>query len=386
MRGKATSKGGKERRWERYLGMAAEAGAIAMSLRDRPTRLDWAGAGLRVLGLAWRIRGEHRQATAGDPWSYFDADGLEERWVEVPSEFRKLVFEHIVEVSVDERFWDGLPDSARVCFGRVGEERIGWVEQGTDVADGPYIRIDRAEATYRALGARIWKRLGSRRAVYTKGGLQAEPAAADILPTAQLRALEDRVQRFLASDMPRSYLLVGPPGTGKSAAIAYLSRELGLSSLRVDLTALARHHYHAEVSVAASLETLLELLRPDLMVIDDLDRVTTGGAMLHFLERASRTCKVVMASANCADKMMGAALRPGRFDDIIRVDRLDPEVLAQLLGDDRELTARLAEAPVAYVAEFVKRRAVLGRERAVEELEELLERQRAIDARTDDGD
>ena len=186
--------------------------------------------------------------------------------------------------------------------------------------------------------------------------------------------------------MPRSYLLVGPPGTGKSAAIAYLSRELGLSSLRVDLTALARHHYHAEVSVAASLETLLELLRPDLMVIDDLDRVTTGGAMLHFLERASRTCKVVMASANCADKMMGAALRPGRFDDIIRVDRLDPEVLAELLGDDRELAERLAEAPVAYVAEFVKRRAVLGRERAVEELAELLERQRAIDARTDDGD
>ena len=108
--------------------------------------------------------------------------------------------------------------------------------------------------------------------------------------------------------------------------------------------------------------------------------------MLHFLERASRTCRVVMASANCADNMMGAALRPGRFDDIIRVDRLDPEVLGRMLGDDPELAERLAEAPVAYVAEFVKRRAVLGLDRAIAELDELLDRHRAIDARTDDGD
>jgi SpoVK/Ycf46/Vps4 family AAA+-type ATPase len=107
------------------------------------------------------------------------------------------------------------------------------------------------------------------------------------------------------------------------------------------------------------------------MILDDLDRVEVGGELLAFLELAARTCRLVLASANRPHKMMGASLRPGRFDEVVAFERLDPDVLRQLLAADADLFDRLAPLPAAYVAEFLKRRRVLGRDRAVAEIEEL---------------
>jgi SpoVK/Ycf46/Vps4 family AAA+-type ATPase len=121
------------------------------------------------------------------------------------------------------------------------------------------------------------------------------------------------------------------------------------------------------------------------MILDDLDRVHAGGELLHFLELAARRCKLLIASANCADNMMGAALRPGRFDDVVRVERLDREVLRRLLGSDEDLCERLSTLPVAYLAEFLKRRRVLGRAVALAELEELSARCAKLNQRTDGG-
>jgi hypothetical protein len=374
-------------RWERYLSLAAEAGAIAMSLRDRPTRLDWVGVGLRVTGLWCRIRAERRRATTGDPWSYFDDEGLDRSWIEIPEEFRGLILEEVTGETIVDSHWTGEEDEARVCHAHVGDELVGWVSDGEKVVEGPYLRADREDQTYVALGERLWRRLGTRRCAYTVGGLIADPCAADgdgVLPTEQLRQLESRVSTFLRHGVSRSVLLVGPPGTGKSVGIRYLTRRLDLSTLRIDLAVLSRHH-HSDRLVAASLETLLKLLRPEAMILDDLDRVHAGGELLHFLELAARRCKLLIASANCADNMMGAALRPGRFDDVVRVERLDREVLRRLLGSDEDLCERLSTLPVAYLAEFLKRRRVLGRAVALAELEELSARCAKLNQRTDGG-
>ncbi|MCX5740873.1 MAG: AAA family ATPase, partial [Proteobacteria bacterium] len=174
-----------------------------------------------------------------------------------------------------------------------------------------------------------------------------------------------------------------PPGTGKSMAIRWLVGELGLTSVRIDLAVLARLHGYGSVSVSTSLETLLRLLQPQAMILDDLDRITITGSLLAFLELAQRTCKVVIASANSVEKLLGAALRPGRFDDIIRIDRLDPDVLRRLLADDVDLFDRLVALPAAYVVEFVKRRRVLGRAAALVELDELVARAGRIGAAPD---
>jgi hypothetical protein len=381
-----TSRKARLKRWERYLSLASDAGSIAMNLRDKPTRLDWLGVGLRVVGIAIRLRGEQRDATSGDPWRYFDASGVDRAWLEVPEEFRRLVIDNTADVVVDEDWWDGSDDGARVCLGKVGAEVVGWIAEGAQCVDGPYLRTARAAETYAALGDRIWRRVGGRHCVYGGKGLVLDPLdAAAIVPTAQMRELEARLGSFVDDGTPRSCLLVGPPGTGKSMAIRWLTRRLGVSSVRVDLGVLARVHGEwNRADIAASLETVLKLLRPEALILDDLDRIRVGGELLAFLEMAARTCRLVLASANCPRKMLGASLRPGRFDELITVDRLDPDVLRQLLGADADLFDRLAPLPAAYVAEFLKRRRVLGRDRAVAEIAELEERRTFVDSLTDD--
>ena len=376
------SKTARARRWGRVLKIAGDAGTIAMSLRDKPGALDWIGVGLRVFGLALNIREERRRAEAGDPWRFFsDVEGVE--WTEIPEEFRRLALEHVSDAAIDERYWDGEESSPYICRGLIGDELVAWIGEGQNIVDGPYVLTARQAETYRALGDRLWRRIGGQQLLYGMTGLVTDPFVdAGVVATAQMRELRARMAAFLDAGEPRSYLLAGPPGTGKSMAIRWLVASLGLSSVRIDLAVLARLHGSHSPSLATSLETLLRLLRPRAMILDDLDRVAVTAALLAFLELAQRTCDVVIASANSVDKMMGAALRPGRFDDIVKVERLDPDVLKKLV-DDAALFDRLAPLPAAYVVEYVKRERVLGRERALAELDELVKRSTAIAASPD---
>ncbi|MEJ7596802.1 MAG: AAA family ATPase [Kofleriaceae bacterium] len=382
-----TTRQARTRRWGRYLKIAGEAGTIAMSLRDKPGPLDWLGVGLRAFGIALTVRDERRRSEARDPWKFFTDVHAEHQWTEVPEEFRRLVMEHVGGSVIDEAYWDGDEQSAFLCHGAIAGERVAWVGEGQNIIDGPYVITARETETYRALGDRLWRRLGGAHLVYGPSGLVPDPFdGTGVIATAQMTELAARMGKFLAAGESRSYLLAGPPGTGKSLAIRWLVAELGLSSVRIDLAVLTRLHGTHSPTLATSLETLLQLLRPRAMILDDLDRIAVTAPLLAFLELAQRTCAVVIASANSVTKMMGAALRPGRFDDIVRVDRLDPDVLRTLLAEDGELFDQLAPLPAAYVIELVKRRRVLGKAQALAELAELIERAAQIGACMDSDD
>jgi hypothetical protein len=378
-----TKQQARNHKWGRYLKIAGDAGTIAMGLRDNPRPLDWLGVGLRAIGLALNVRDERRRAEAGDPWKYF-SDVTREEWLEVPDEFRRLVLDHVTNVEVDEAYWDGDPQSPFICKGKIGDEVFAWIGEGNGIADGPYLIAARQTEGYRALGEKLWRRLGGKQLLYGTSGLVLDPFSSDgVIATAQMRELGDRMRRFVAAGQARSYLLGGPPGTGKSVAIRWMIEQLGLTSVRIDLGVLAKLHGPHSASLATSLETLLRLLRPQAMILDDLDRVAVTAPLLSFLEMARRTCAVVVASANSVSKLMGAAVRPGRFDDILRVDRLDPVVLRTLLAADADLHERLAALPAAYVVEFAARRRVLGREQALSELDELIQRSKQIAGSTE---
>ena len=123
--------------------------------------------------------------------------------------------------------------------------------------------------------------------------------------------------------------------------------------------------------MSAVLETMLRILKPDVMILDDLDRIDVSAQVLQFLETARQSCRIVMASANSVQALQGAALRPGRIDDIITFDKLDATVIARILGVDADLTDLVRDLPAAYVAEFGRRVRVLGREQALEDLPDL---------------
>jgi SpoVK/Ycf46/Vps4 family AAA+-type ATPase len=241
------------------------------------------------------------------------------------------------------------------------------------VVDGPYVLRNAEHETYAAVGRAVWRRLGTDHVTYGPGGLARDRSETGRTMSRLTRELLDRLVAFRREGFARSILLVGPPGTGKSHAIRSIAAALGLSTLRVELAALLddARRLARDDEVGASLDTLVKMLAPGAIVLDDIDRVGKDVRLLRFLEECAAAGRIVLASANCTEKMIGALLRPGRFDEIVAFDRLDRELLVELLGADADLAKRLDGLPIAYVREFVARLRVLGRKAAIRELEEL---------------
>ena len=375
------------RRWGRYLELVSEAGAIAMSLRDKPKALDWVAVGIRALGLVSKIHAQHREMISHDPWSFFDDEGFSASWVEVPNEFRKMITDHVTDPEVVDTHWDGHPDSSRVVVGKIGTEQVGWIASSQDeLIGGPYIRAGREFATYAQVGESMWSKIGSNSIVFGHQGIQQEYVIDDnSIMSEKFELLESRLRQFLSNDINRSVLLLGPPGTGKSTGIRQIVQNLGLTSLRVELDAFLRDH-RSSTETTDGLDTLLQVLNPGVLIIDDIDRIGNEPKLLSFLEDAARRCKLVLASANCTDKMFGAALRPGRFDEVVYIRHLDPKVLKTLLAPNLELVERMQTWPVAYVSEFVKRRAALGIDAAMKEIPDLETRLKKVEAMESEED
>jgi hypothetical protein len=366
--------------WQRvrsFIELAGEIGELVMSLRDKPSALDWISIGFRGADIVIRAADEYKEMTADEAPSFFeemDEETGQSVWLFVPAEFHTFVMKEVREAEVLKSHWDGQQNSPRVCMGKVGDEVVAWLAKSAmlgDVAQGPYVKRARSEETYLAVGQSIWKGLASRHCVFVGGEFQVDEFdLGSFLPTAQFDAIEHRCRAFLEKGIHRSVLFQGPPGTGKSLGVRHLVKALGMNSVRVDLSTIEGKGGGGLISL---LETLLKLMRPDVLLLDDFDHVEAEGRMLHFWEAANRLCRLVLVTVNDPGKLTEAMLRPGRFDDRFVVDRLDRNVLFKMVEDDSVLDM-METLPVAYVTEFKKRRAALGPEQAAREIPELVRR------------
>jgi hypothetical protein len=120
----------------------------------------------------------------------------------------------------------------------------------------------------------------------------------------------------------RGILLVGPPGTGKSAISAVIAAELvgDFTVIYVEATAGAR-------LLTAIVEEAQRGLTPALLVLEDLDlwvrdRASGGGGLSELLQAMdiqSDARILTLASTNDASTLDRAAIRTGRFDSIVEV-------------------------------------------------------------------
>lgn len=357
-----------------WLKLASDVGAIVMDLRDKPSRWDMFSMATRAtnLGITWYTE-RYKPSIAKNVWEYFDEG--EGDWRRFPIEYNKMVINGAKDLTVADEYLDADVKFAYACLAKIGNERVGWVVENGQCIEGPYYREDREAETFDALGQLLWQMLGGKHLLYTTSGLVLD-AYHDhgVIPTDQMRELLDRTQLFMRAKEPRSYLLAGAPGTGKSVAIRWLATALGLTSVRIDLRLLSSDADSRGSTVAASLQTMLRILKPDVMILDDLDRIEVCAEVLAFLETARQSSRVVMASANRVGALRGAATRPGRIDDIIEFEFLDLNVVQKILGEFADLAELVSELPAAYVAEFARRCRVLGREQALVDLPELIER------------
>lgn len=351
----------------RVLEVLGEVGGVILSLRDKPTAVDYGAAAVRAAGLALKLRAEWVEARA-QPWTYFDA----KPWKSCPS---GTVGRHMVAAAQNVRAdaTHSLEEGVTVCLGDIDGNPVGWLQTGDQISAGPYFDGTRELATYTAISDVLWRSVGAPNATYNRSGLTPEPPAnPELVPAAHVRALVPRLRMFVDQNIPRAVLLAGPPGSGKSEGARWLAAELGLRLLRVDVQSLAVDG--GDGDLAATVEAAVMALRPGILVLDDLDRTEIGPYMLDFLERARRYCSIIIGTANAPLAIPAAGRRPGRFDDVVEVAQLDgtalSNVTAALSEAEREALAHL---PAAWVHEYALRRRVLGPD-AEGELAELVAR------------
>lgn len=173
----------------------------------------------------------------------------------------------------------------------------------------------------------------------------------------------------------RGVMLVGPPGTGKSAVSAVVAREVvgEFTVIYVEAQAGAQ-------LLTAVVEEAQRLGGPVLLVLEDVDlwvrdrRTSSSGLseLLQAMDISPDAPILTLASTNDASTLDRAAIRTGRFDSVVEVGYPDRDASARILStltagipggdgvDTAAVAGRLPERTSGSDLREIVRRAVLS--------------------------
>jgi len=138
-----------------------------------------------------------------------------------------------------------------------------------------------------------------------------------------------RLRRSLDRGISRSFLLKGPPGTGKTSLALKIARTYFKRTVKLDP--------HVTRSFeSGELEFFVSQLKPEVIIFEDFDRAFNfADVALSMLENLKKKFPelVIFGTVNDISKLDPALLRPGRFDKIMDIGFPD--------GHDRKKILRL---------------------------------------------
>jgi hypothetical protein len=354
---------------ERALSASSTLALVLAQLREKQGPLGWIAVGISATQFVLSFRKQYHELAAPDIWSFFVNDDV---WTIAPPLLGPLLTkscDDMQEVAKDGEY--------EIILGRIGEEEIAWRNEGSRLNYGPFFRRGREIETLRALGVKLWSQInGSHAVLGDKGAIESttETLDHDVVKFEALVKFHERVRKFYDAGMNRSYLLEGPPGTGKSTAVRFVLGEMGVRSLRLNFEAAsANTGWFDGETVSRNVEALVQTLRPEMLIVDDFDRNwMSERELLRLMEAAHKCCRVVIATINSKEGLSQAMQRVGRFDDHILVDRLELDVLKSMLDPElRKYARRMVKWPIAFVGDFNSRKRVLGVMAAAEEFQDL---------------
>lgn len=307
------------------------------------------GPALVGLGIrATQMVAEHLQSNQKEhkvewPNAWFSRGGMAPFAAKLCMGFEARGSEFGYHEAIEERGW---------VFYRIGGQGVAIVKEN----EAFLIRVQHSKAALMAsLREIVWMRgdvLGL--AIGRDGDLDIQPVQCKpALPSECADQIWNRLQPFLEAGDPRSVVLDGRPGTGKTV----LAEELAKRASQLFGKPRIMHISLRELNMGPEfLLELLTLLRPQVIIINDFDRGQPH-LLLGFLEEARAWFRLLVITTNNINFMSSAVIRPGRFDEIFIITGLGSTFVQDFLGDlwsrfsevERE---QLLQWPVAYLEEL----------------------------------
>jgi SpoVK/Ycf46/Vps4 family AAA+-type ATPase len=162
----------------------------------------------------------------------------------------------------------------------------------------------------------------------------------------------------------------------------FLIKNLDLFSVRLNADDFSEHHI-------SELVKILQIVNAEAIIIDDIDRShASTESLMRFFESLHNVCKVVIVTANNIDNVEKAMLRPGRIDELVRVETLGKEVIKFILQEffEEDVYEQVKTWPVAFIKEYALRRQVKNKKDAISSMDELSRRVNNLDSISIDND
>lgn len=189
---------------------------------------------------------------------------------------------------------------------------------------------------------------------------------------ASAQEIAEELQIWKQHNEGYSILFHGPPGTGKSTMARTIAKLLGFAVNVENLNTMNLK--------CARVCFMLKNIKNSVCILDDLDRcIMPVKDLLWLLEELKANQIIVLATVNNLAKMDQAITRPGRFDKVVQINKMEPTIILQMLENDSEAFELLKDQTVASISEFIRRKRVLGREQAIQSIDDILLRGKLID-------
>lgn len=359
----------------RVVSLVSEIAEMLIFLREKPRAIDYFAIGTKSFSIACKICDEFMDC-GEDFYAYDYFVGTShlksaETWRPLPPSFIKCVENSIVNKRTISRIRN-MPNGVEVVSSHawladLSGFKVGVITKGEKGrVEAMFVQSDDFEEIKLVVADHFWSKVGGNFLTIVDEEITLDLNKNEFVCSNLVNDTKCLVKSYLDAGINNNYVIVGEPGTGKTCAVKEIVSSLGLRVLRLPLGVLSGNNLR-RADEQFSLEAFCEIARPEVIIIDDLDRAPTyiQNQMLDFIDNHSTNVKILIATVNNMKKLIAPLRRPGRFSEHIHVPPLELEFIEGLLGEQKHVAHLMLDWNVAFVTQFVRMVGALGSEKAI---------------------